>query len=83
MYFPTSAARQLSSVPALPLPSELVLSIAPSPRKTLFAAVTKTGLTLWRVRVRIPGCMLTECIWLKLDLTSLWGLGLKYSPPRL
>ncbi|TBU47374.1 RIC1-domain-containing protein [Dichomitus squalens] len=50
MYFPTSAARQLSSAPALPLPSELVLSIAPSPRKTLFAAVTKTGLTLWRVR---------------------------------
>ncbi|KAM5532186.1 hypothetical protein V8D89_014142 [Ganoderma adspersum] len=50
MYFPTSAARQLSSVPALPLPSELVLAIAPSPRKTLFAAVTRTGLSLWRVR---------------------------------
>lgn len=52
MYFPTSAARQLSSVPALPLPSELVLAIAPSPRKTLFVAVTGTGLSLWRVRVR-------------------------------
>ncbi|KAI0724240.1 RIC1-domain-containing protein [Cerioporus squamosus] len=50
MYFPTSAARQLSSVPALPLPSELVLSIVPSPRKTLFAAITKSGLSLWRVR---------------------------------
>ncbi len=52
MYFPTSAARQLSSAPALPLPSELVLSVVPSPRKTLFAAVTKSGLSLWRVRVR-------------------------------
>ena len=51
MYFPTSAARQLSSVPALPLPSELVQSIVPSPRKTLFAAITKSGLSLWRVRV--------------------------------
>ncbi|RPD81682.1 RIC1-domain-containing protein [Lentinus tigrinus ALCF2SS1-7] len=50
MYFPTSAARQLSSTPALPLPSELVLSIVPSPRKTLFAAITKSGLSLWRVR---------------------------------
>ncbi|KAI0735483.1 RIC1-domain-containing protein [Earliella scabrosa] len=50
MYFPTSSARQLSSVPALPLPSELVLSVVPSPRKTLFAAVTKSGLSLWRVR---------------------------------
>ncbi|KAJ8501555.1 hypothetical protein ONZ51_g555 [Trametes cubensis] len=50
MYFPTSAARQLSSAPALPLPTELVLALAPSPRKTLFAAVTKSGLSLWRVR---------------------------------
>ncbi|EIW64556.1 RIC1-domain-containing protein [Trametes versicolor FP-101664 SS1] len=50
MYFPTSAARQLSSAPALPLPSELVLALAPSPRKTLFATVTKSGLSLWRVR---------------------------------
>ncbi|KAI0823049.1 RIC1-domain-containing protein [Trametes gibbosa] len=50
MYFPTSAARQLSSAPALPLPSELVLALAPSPRKTLFASVTKSGLSLWRVR---------------------------------
>ncbi|OSD05915.1 RIC1-domain-containing protein [Trametes coccinea BRFM310] len=50
MYFPTSAARQLSSVPALPLPTELVLALAPSPRKTLFATITKSGLSLWRVR---------------------------------
>ncbi|KAI0639098.1 RIC1-domain-containing protein [Trametes polyzona] len=50
MYFPTSAARQLSSAPALPLPSELVLALAPSPRKTLFATVTRSGLSLWRVR---------------------------------
>ncbi|KAI0359068.1 RIC1-domain-containing protein [Trametes cingulata] len=50
MYFPTSAARQLSSAPALPLPSEPVLALAPSPRKTLFATVTKSGLSLWRVR---------------------------------
>ncbi|KAI0374480.1 RIC1-domain-containing protein [Pilatotrama ljubarskyi] len=50
MYFPTSAARQLSSTPALPLPSEPVLALAPSPRKTLFATVTKSGLSLWRVR---------------------------------
>ena len=56
MYFPTSAARQLSSVPPLPLPSELVLSIVPSPRKTLFAALTKSGLSLWRVRVS-PDCI--------------------------
>ncbi|CDO70231.1 hypothetical protein BN946_scf184942.g31 [Trametes cinnabarina] len=51
MYFPTSAARQLSSAPALPLPTELVLALAPSPRKTLFATVTKSGLSLWRVRL--------------------------------
>ncbi|KAI9066722.1 RIC1-domain-containing protein [Trametes sanguinea] len=50
MYFPTSAARQLSSAPALPLPTELVLALAPSPRKTLFATITKSGLSLWRVR---------------------------------
>ncbi|KAI8995415.1 RIC1-domain-containing protein [Trametes punicea] len=50
MYFPTSAARQLSSAPPLPLPTELVLALAPSPRKTLFATVTKSGLSLWRVR---------------------------------
>ncbi|KAI0762695.1 RIC1-domain-containing protein [Fomes fomentarius] len=57
MYFPTSAARQLSSAPALPLPSELVLSVVPSPRKTLFAAVTKSGLSLWRVR---PSAVLAQ-----------------------
>ncbi|KAH9895558.1 RIC1-domain-containing protein [Epithele typhae] len=50
MYFPTSAARQLSSVPPLPLSSEHVFAIVPSPRKTLFASLTRSGLTLWRVR---------------------------------
>ncbi|KAI0768593.1 RIC1-domain-containing protein [Trametes elegans] len=50
MYFPTSAARQLSSAPALPLATEPVLALAPSPRKTLFATVSKSGLSLWRVR---------------------------------
>ncbi|OBZ79139.1 Guanine nucleotide exchange factor subunit ric1 [Grifola frondosa] len=50
MYFPTSAARQLSTAPALPLPSELVLCLVPSPRKTLFCTLTKSGLSLWRVR---------------------------------
>ncbi|KDQ54856.1 hypothetical protein JAAARDRAFT_37967 [Jaapia argillacea MUCL 33604] len=51
MYFPTSAARQLCTVPALPnLPHELVISLCPSPRRSLFCALTKSGLTIWRVR---------------------------------
>lgn len=53
MYFPTSAARQLSSVPALPdLPLEGILSLEPSPRKSLFCALTQHAITVWRVRVR-------------------------------
>ncbi|KAK7694309.1 hypothetical protein QCA50_001491 [Cerrena zonata] len=51
MYFPTSAARRLSSVPPVPgSPIEPILCLATSPRKTLFCSVTKHGLTLWRVR---------------------------------
>ncbi|KAH8120516.1 RIC1-domain-containing protein [Phellopilus nigrolimitatus] len=51
MYFPTSAARQLSTVPSLPnLPPEPVIALCPSPSKSLFCTLTKNGLTLWRVR---------------------------------
>ncbi|KAH7883853.1 RIC1-domain-containing protein [Phlebopus sp. FC_14] len=55
MYFPTSAARQLSSVPALPdVPPESVLCLQPSPRRSLFCALTKHALTIWRVRPPAP-----------------------------
>ncbi|KIJ21502.1 hypothetical protein PAXINDRAFT_95072 [Paxillus involutus ATCC 200175] len=55
MYFPTSAARQLSSVPALPdVPLHNVLYSEPSPRKSLFCALTKDALTVWRVRPSAP-----------------------------
>ncbi|PCH33349.1 RIC1-domain-containing protein [Wolfiporia cocos MD-104 SS10] len=50
MYFPTSAARQLSTAAAIPVAGETVLGVAQSPRKSLFCTITKTGLTLWRVR---------------------------------
>lgn len=50
MYFPTSAARQLSSAPPLPVPHEQVIALAPSPRKTLFCALTKNSLSVWRLR---------------------------------
>ncbi|KAI0963163.1 hypothetical protein AcW1_000322 [Taiwanofungus camphoratus] len=50
MYFPTSAARQLSTAPALPLPSEVVICLSPSPRKSLCCTLTKSGLSAWRVR---------------------------------
>ncbi|KAL0950714.1 hypothetical protein HGRIS_007490 [Hohenbuehelia grisea] len=51
MYFPTSAARQLSTVPALPnLPPEVVICLSPSPRKSLFATLTRNGIAVWRVR---------------------------------
>lgn len=54
MYFPTSAARQLSTVPVLPqLPPEPAIAISPSPNKSLFCILTKNGLAVWRVRVRI------------------------------
>ncbi|OCH96704.1 RIC1-domain-containing protein [Obba rivulosa] len=50
MYFPTSAARQLSSAPALPAPAEPVLCLASSPRKSLFCSLTRSGVSVWRVR---------------------------------
>ncbi|KAF4605560.1 hypothetical protein EYR40_004346 [Pleurotus pulmonarius] len=51
MYFPTSAARQLSTVPALPnIPPEALIYLAPSPRKALFATLTRNGISVWRVR---------------------------------
>ncbi|KAF8349800.1 RIC1-domain-containing protein [Amanita rubescens] len=51
MYFPTSAARRISTVPALPnLPPEPILFICPSPRKAFFLTLTRNGLTIWRVR---------------------------------
>ncbi|EGO28420.1 hypothetical protein SERLADRAFT_445869 [Serpula lacrymans var. lacrymans S7.9] len=51
MYFPTSAARQLSTVSALPdAPPEPVLCFSASPRKLLFCTLTRTTLTVWRVR---------------------------------
>ena len=52
MYFPSSAARQLSTAPALPVASEPVICLSPSPRKSLFCTLTKGGLSAWRVRVR-------------------------------
>ncbi|KAK2461688.1 hypothetical protein APHAL10511_006151 [Amanita phalloides] len=51
MYFPTSAARRISTVPTLPnLQPEYILSICPSPRKAFFLALTTNGLSVWRVR---------------------------------
>ncbi|KAF5375289.1 hypothetical protein D9758_000014 [Tetrapyrgos nigripes] len=51
MYFPTSTARQLSTIPALPnLPPEPVLDLCPSPKKSLFCTLTRNGLSVWRVR---------------------------------
>ncbi|KAG6837879.1 hypothetical protein H0H93_013032 [Arthromyces matolae] len=51
MYFPTSAARQLSTIPALPnLPPEPVICLRPSPRKALFCTLTRNGVSVWRVR---------------------------------
>ncbi|RDB29503.1 RAB6A-GEF complex partner protein 1 [Hypsizygus marmoreus] len=51
MYFPTSAARQLSTVPALPnLPPESVICLCPNPRKSLFCTLTRNGIAVWRIR---------------------------------
>ncbi|KAJ3718412.1 RIC1-domain-containing protein [Lentinula raphanica] len=51
MYFPTSTARRLSTVPALPnIPPEIVIGICPSPRKSLFCTLTRNGISVWRVR---------------------------------
>ncbi|KAJ6626842.1 RIC1-domain-containing protein [Mycena sp. CBHHK59/15] len=53
MYFPTTTARQLSSIPALPnIPpeSEKLVCLVPSPRKSLFCTLSRTGVSIWRVR---------------------------------
>ncbi|KAJ7225920.1 RIC1-domain-containing protein [Mycena pura] len=53
MYFPTTTAHQLSSIPALPnIPpeSEKLIALAPSPRKSLFCTLSRTGVSIWRVR---------------------------------
>ncbi|KAJ7293159.1 RIC1-domain-containing protein [Mycena rebaudengoi] len=53
MYFPTTTARQLSSIPALPnIPpeSEKLICLVPSPRKSLFCTLSRTGVSIWRVR---------------------------------
>ncbi|KAH9050489.1 RIC1-domain-containing protein [Lactarius hengduanensis] len=51
MYFPTSIARQFCTVPLLPnAPLESVLRITPSPHKSLFCALTRDGVAIWRVR---------------------------------
>ncbi|TDL28863.1 RIC1-domain-containing protein [Rickenella mellea] len=51
MYFPTSAARQLSTVPLLPhLPPEPTIAIKPSHNKSLFCTLTRNGLAVWKVR---------------------------------
>ncbi|PBL00950.1 RIC1-domain-containing protein [Armillaria gallica] len=51
MYFPTSTARRLSTVPALPnIPPEHVVALCPSPRKSFFATLTRNGISIWRVR---------------------------------
>ncbi|KAI0035243.1 RIC1-domain-containing protein [Vararia minispora EC-137] len=51
MYFPTSVAKQLSAIPALPnAPEEPVIALAPSSRRSLFCVVTRSAVSLWRVR---------------------------------
>ncbi|KAI0803143.1 RIC1-domain-containing protein [Irpex lacteus] len=50
MYFPTSTARQLSSAPPIPVPVEQTIALVPSPRKTLFATLTKKSVSVWRQR---------------------------------
>ncbi|TFK36804.1 RIC1-domain-containing protein [Crucibulum laeve] len=51
MYFPTSAARQLATVPGLPnIPSEPIITVAPSPHRSLFCTLSRNGVALWLVR---------------------------------
>ncbi|KAA1468470.1 RIC1-domain-containing protein [Dentipellis sp. KUC8613] len=70
MYFPTSAARQLSTVPALPNAStQPVICLCPSTRKSLFCTLTKDGIAVWRVR---PPAILA---YLSRTPTSLAGHG--------
>ncbi|KAF9056469.1 RIC1-domain-containing protein [Panaeolus papilionaceus] len=51
MYFPTSAARQLATSPALPnIPQESVIALVPNPRKQLLCTLTRTTIAVWTVR---------------------------------
>ncbi|PPQ67413.1 hypothetical protein CVT25_005992 [Psilocybe cyanescens] len=51
MYFPTTAARQLASNPALPnIPTEQTVALASSPRKSLFCTLTRSAIAVWSVR---------------------------------
>ena len=53
MYFPTGTARKFAQASAVPLGHETeIISLAPSPRRSLFCTVTRDGVALWRVRVR-------------------------------
>lgn len=53
MYFPTSAARHLATIPGLPnIPPEHVVALVPSPRRSLFCLVTRNSIAVWVVRVR-------------------------------
>ncbi|KAL5495557.1 RIC1 [Sanghuangporus weigelae] len=61
MYFPTSAARQLSTVPALPnLVPEPVIALCPSPNKALFCTLTKNSITVWRARPAVVLAVLSR-----------------------
>ncbi|CAK5265262.1 unnamed protein product [Mycena citricolor] len=53
MYFPTTTAQQLASIPALPnIPpeTEKLIALVPSPKKSLFCTLSRTGISIWRVR---------------------------------
>ncbi|PPQ63714.1 hypothetical protein CVT24_004294 [Panaeolus cyanescens] len=51
MYFPTSAARQLATTPALPnIPQESVIALVPNHRKQLLCILTRTTIAVWTVR---------------------------------
>lgn len=53
MYFPTGVARKLAQATAVAdSADDEIVSVAPSPRKSLFCTVTRNGVSLWRVRVR-------------------------------
>ncbi|PAV22254.1 RIC1-domain-containing [Pyrrhoderma noxium] len=57
MYFPTSTARQLSTLPTLPnLSPEPVIALCSNSSKSLFCTLTKNGLAVWRAR---PAVVLT------------------------
>ncbi|KZV80378.1 RIC1-domain-containing protein [Exidia glandulosa HHB12029] len=51
MYFPTGVARKLAQATAVADGADdEIVSVAPSPRKSLFCTVTRNGVSLWRVR---------------------------------